>query len=93
MFVDNAPPITFGQLAHRFRKLGVTTESYRRRFRLPLSFEDILNPRLASEIVGYRNLIGLVSPRPKVPAEAKLIIWPIGESIRYEGLRVTLSPN
>jgi hypothetical protein len=55
--VDNSAPITFAQLAHRFTKLGMTKENYRRRFHLPLSFEDILNPALADEIVGYRSLI------------------------------------
>jgi hypothetical protein len=54
--VDNAPPITFSQLAHRFKKFGMTAEKYRRLFHIPLSFEDITSPRFASEIVGYRKL-------------------------------------
>jgi hypothetical protein len=55
--VDNAPPLTFGELAARFNKLGMTEKIYKRRFNLPLSYADIVNPALADEIVGYRNLI------------------------------------
>jgi hypothetical protein len=57
MFVDNAPPITFADLSRRFTKLGMTADAYRRRFKLPLSFEDIINPAFRNEIVGYRPLI------------------------------------
>jgi hypothetical protein len=55
--VDHAEPLTFGELAARFTKLGMTQEKYTRRFNLPLSYADILNPALADEIVGYRQLI------------------------------------
>jgi hypothetical protein len=54
--VDHAPPLSFGELAARFNKLGMTQEKYQA-FNLPLSFEDILNPSLADEIVAYRSLI------------------------------------
>ena len=54
--VDNAAPITFGQLAHRFHESGLTATAYQS-FRVPLSFEDVTNPALADEIVGYRNLV------------------------------------
>ena len=57
MFVDNTPALTFEGLVHRFARLGMTAESYRRRFKLPLSFEDITNPKNAAEIVAYRPLI------------------------------------
>jgi len=57
MFIDNAAPITFMELAHRFTKQGMTADAYRRRFKLPLSFADIVNPKFASEIVGYCSLI------------------------------------
>jgi hypothetical protein len=55
--VDHAAPVTFAQLATRFNKLGMTQEKYQRRFNLPLSYADIVNPALADEIVAYRQLI------------------------------------
>jgi hypothetical protein len=58
MFVDNTDPITFAQLAHPFTKQGMTEASYKRRFRIPLDYKDIINPAFASEVVGYRCLIG-----------------------------------
>jgi hypothetical protein len=54
--VDGAAPITFRELASRFRKYDMTGEKYQRTFRLPLSFADITNPDLGREIVGYRSL-------------------------------------
>jgi hypothetical protein len=54
--VDNTAPITFAQLATRFTERGMTKEKYQA-FGLPLSFEDVVNPALADEIVGYRPLI------------------------------------
>jgi hypothetical protein len=56
--VDHAEPLTFEELAARFNKLGMTPEKYKA-FKLPLSFEDITNPALSSEIVGYRRLLAL----------------------------------
>jgi hypothetical protein len=69
--VDNAPPITFADLARRFAKLGLTADAYRRRFKLPLAFADIVNPKLASEIVGYRPLITWYFHGRKAPSSTK----------------------
>jgi len=60
--VDNAAPVTFGQLAARFSARGLTAAAYQS-FHLPLSFEDITNPALADEIVGYRQLIAYVNKK------------------------------
>jgi hypothetical protein len=61
--VDHAEPITFGDLATRFIEQGMTKHNYRRRFHLPLSFDDIMCPKFASEIVGYRQLIAYVNKK------------------------------
>jgi hypothetical protein len=55
--VDGVEPLTFGILAARFVKLGMTEGRYRE-FRLPLDYKDVTNYALADEIVGYRSLIG-----------------------------------
>jgi hypothetical protein len=68
--VDHAEPLTFRQLAHRFTKQGMTKENYRRRFHLPLSFDDIMSPKLASEIVGYRPLVDWFHHARKSPSRA-----------------------
>jgi hypothetical protein len=69
--VDQSEPITFAQLAYRFTKQGLTKENYRRTFPLPLSFEDITDPRLASEIVGYRPLIDWFHHSRRSPSREK----------------------
>jgi hypothetical protein len=69
--VDHAEPLTFAQLANRFEKLGMTKDNYRRRFHLPLSFEDITSPTFASEIVGYRPLIDWFHHARKSSSRAK----------------------
>jgi hypothetical protein len=56
MSVDGKEPITFDLLAARFHKLGMTPKRYRR-FKLPLAYEDIMNPSFSGEIVTYRSLI------------------------------------
>jgi hypothetical protein len=61
--VDNAEPVTFGQLAARFSARGLTAAAYQH-FNLPLSFNDIMDPNLADEIVGYRALIDWFNVRP-----------------------------
>jgi hypothetical protein len=58
--VDGNPPVTFGQLATAFKARGLTREQYAA-FGLPLSYDDILNPHLADELVAYRRLIALIN--------------------------------
>jgi hypothetical protein len=56
--VDHAAPITYRQLAKRLVRAGISAEGYRRRFKLPLAYTDIMDAELGDEVVGYRALIG-----------------------------------
>jgi hypothetical protein len=63
--VDNAPPLSFGELAARFADRGMTRAAYQT-FNLPLTYEDLTDPDLADEIVGYRALVRWFYESPAV---------------------------